>query len=53
MFNGGFSISGLVGIRLGLTLPQAERARFGEALARPLLRGRGAGDRGRPALPER
>ena len=41
-------------VRFAATLPQAERAQFGEALARPPLRRRGgAREGGRPALPER
>jgi len=40
-------------VAFAATLPQAERARFGEALARPRLGRGGAGEAGRPALPDR
>ena len=41
-------------IAFAATLPAADRARFGEALARPALGRRGPGGRGdRAALPER
>jgi uncharacterized membrane protein len=40
-------------VTFAATLPQAERARFGEALSRPPLRRGGAGEGARPALEER
>lgn len=40
-------------VEFAATLPQAERARFGEALAQPRLGGRGVRDRDHGALPDR
>jgi len=40
-------------VAFAATLPQAERARFGEALAQPRLGGGGTGNRDQPALADR